>query len=181
VARKAAIRASARVSCATASASAEPATDRCAALPQRRAAFSISPASVQLARQRLWKAPSPRYFQSRGGSDAGALGPLDKIYSATEDFGVELTDDEHGTELCERWADRLALARMHFARGDLKALPTGDRRSGALCGLNPAAHIRRLERPCGAFSIFALVHVGSRTRLADEFARHRKLRDLRLS
>jgi hypothetical protein len=47
VARKAAIRASARVSCATASANAEPATDRCAALPQRRAAFSISPASVQ--------------------------------------------------------------------------------------------------------------------------------------
>jgi hypothetical protein len=60
---------------------------------------------------------------------------------------------------------------MHFARGDLKALPTGDRRSGALCGLNLAALIRRLERPCGAFSIFASVYVGSRTRLADEFAR----------
>ena len=45
----------------------------------------------------------------------------DKIFSATEDFGVELTDEEHGTEMCERWADRLALARMHFARGDLKA------------------------------------------------------------
>src|SRR6202044_4052343 len=41
--------------------------------------------------------------------------------TATEDFEVELTEDEHGTEMCERWADRLALARMHFARGDLKA------------------------------------------------------------
>ena len=41
--------------------------------------------------------------------------------TATEDFRVELSDDEHGTEMCERWADRLALARMHFARGDLKA------------------------------------------------------------
>lgn len=57
--------------------------------------------------------------------------------TATEDFEVELTEDEHGTEMCERWADRLALARMHFARGD--SLPTGDRRSGALCGPNLGA------------------------------------------
>ena len=34
---------------------------------------------------------------------------------------ARLTEDERGTEMCERWADRLALARMHFARGDLKA------------------------------------------------------------
>ena len=45
----------------------------------------------------------------------------DEIYRAAEDFGVESTDDEHGTELCERWADSLALARMHLNRGDLKA------------------------------------------------------------
>jgi hypothetical protein len=34
---------------------------------------------------------------------------------------ASMTDDEHGAELCERWADWLALARMHFNRGDLKA------------------------------------------------------------
>ena len=94
--------------------------------------------------------PSPRYrrFRPEGGvvgaifsrqTDAGALGrnvtcatsearltryhePMRARKStATEDFEVELTEDEHGTEMCERWADRLALARMHFARGDLKA------------------------------------------------------------
>ncbi len=47
VAGNAAIWASARVSCSTASTSAERSSDRCPALPHRPAAFSISPASVQ--------------------------------------------------------------------------------------------------------------------------------------
>ena len=59
-----------------------------------------------------------------------------------------MTDDEHGTELCERWADWLALARMHFNRGDLKAckraIKEAERYSVlALQCFFPPSHIRR--------------------------------------
>jgi len=43
----------ARVSCSAASTSADRASDRWPALPHRLAAFSIKPASVQMARQQL--------------------------------------------------------------------------------------------------------------------------------
>ena len=49
-----------------------------------------------------------------------AFDNFENIVSAVG-LNIGAVEDEHGTEMCERWADRLALARMHFARGDLKA------------------------------------------------------------
>ena len=34
--------------------------------------------------------------------------------TTTEDFGAELTEDEHGTEMCERRADRLHGSKQRY-------------------------------------------------------------------
>ncbi len=86
--------------------------------------------------------------------------------TAAEDFRVELSDDEHGTEMCERWADRLALARMHFARGDLKACQREIDEAARYAALAWQHFFPSPRAPCGAFSIFASVYVGRRVRSA---------------
>ena len=46
---------------------------------------------------------------------------INEIIKAAKDLGIKLTNAEIGTELCYAWADRVALAQMHFDRGDMIA------------------------------------------------------------
>jgi hypothetical protein len=46
---------------------------------------------------------------------------INEIIKAAKDLGIKLTNAEIGTELCNAWADRVAMAQMHFDRGDMIA------------------------------------------------------------
>jgi len=58
---------------------------------------------------------------------------INEIIKAAMALGIELTNAELGTELCNAWADRVALAQMHFDRGDMVACQR------AIDGANPYA------------------------------------------
>jgi hypothetical protein len=42
----------------------------------------------------------------------------DQIITAAEALGIKMTAAHWGTELCQCWADRVALAQSYFERGE---------------------------------------------------------------
>ena len=46
---------------------------------------------------------------------------INEIIKAAMDLGIKLTNAELGTEFCQAWEDRVALAKMQFDRGDMVA------------------------------------------------------------
>ena len=46
---------------------------------------------------------------------------IKEIIKAAQSLGIKLANAELGTELCQCWADRIALAKMQFERGDMIA------------------------------------------------------------
>ena len=46
---------------------------------------------------------------------------INEIIKAAQSVGIKLANAELGTELCQCWADRVAVAKMQFGRGDMVA------------------------------------------------------------
>jgi len=46
---------------------------------------------------------------------------ISEIIKSAMALGIKLTHADVGSELCNAWADRVALAQMHFERGEMEA------------------------------------------------------------
>jgi hypothetical protein len=44
---------------------------------------------------------------------------INQIIEAAKALGIKLTNAERGTDLCQCWADRVALAKSYFDRGEM--------------------------------------------------------------
>ena len=44
---------------------------------------------------------------------------INEIIAAAKDLGIKITAAELGTDLCQCWEDRVALAKSYFDRGNL--------------------------------------------------------------
>jgi len=42
-----------------------------------------------------------------------------RIIAAAKSLGIKITNAELGTAMCAAWADRVALAIVHFDKGDM--------------------------------------------------------------
>ena len=50
---------------------------------------------------------------------------INENIEAAQSVGIKLANAEFGTEFCQCWAGRVALAKMQFERGDLVACQLG--------------------------------------------------------